>query len=105
MVLETEPRQPRLYNPKVDRDLATICLKCLEKDQERRYSSALELAEDVERWLKNEPIRARRSGLFTRGKKWLRRNPIAAALLPSLAVLAAVVGGTIGKNGPVTHSM
>src|SRR6266480_4958660 len=75
LLLETEPRQPRLWNRKIDRDLATICLKCLEKDQERRYSSAVELAEDLERWLKNEPIRARRTGLFTRGRKWLRRNP------------------------------
>src|SRR5213592_2545804 len=74
MVLETQPRQPRLCNPKVDRDPATICLKCLEKDQERRYSSALELAEDVERWLKHEPIRARRSGIVTQGSKWVRRN-------------------------------
>src|SRR2546430_1534554 len=98
MVLETEPRQPRLYNPKADRDLATICLKCLEKDQERRYSSALALAEDLERWLKHEPIRARRTGLFTRGRKWLRRNPTTAVLVASLVALAAVVGEMIWKS-------
>src|SRR5216110_865054 len=98
LVLESEPRQPRLYNPKADRDLATICLKCLEKDQERRYSSALELAEDVERWLKHEPIRARRTGLFTRGRKWLRRNPTTAVLVASLVALAAVVGEMIWKS-------
>jgi eukaryotic-like serine/threonine-protein kinase len=74
LVLDTEPRQPRLLNPKVDRDLATICLKCLEKDPQRRYSSALALAEDLERWLKHEPIYARRTGIFTRGRKWVRRN-------------------------------
>src|SRR6266513_1162614 len=91
MVLETEPRQPRLYNPKVDRDLATICLKCLEKVQERRYSSALELAEDLERWLKHEPIQARRTGVIGRGKKWLQRNPtIASMTVLSLALIAAV---------------
>src|SRR6476660_8215977 len=60
LVLETQPRQPRLWNSKVDRDLSTISLKCLEKDPQRRYSSALALAEDLERWLKHEPIRARR---------------------------------------------
>jgi serine/threonine protein kinase/Tfp pilus assembly protein PilF len=87
LLLDTEPRQPRLINPKIDRDLATICLKCLEKDPKRRYSSALALAEDLERWLKHEPIQARRTGIFTRGRKWVRRNPAIAALIASLAAL------------------
>src|SRR5947207_5312737 len=75
LLLDTEPKQPRLLNPKVDRDLSTICLKCLEKDPQRRYSSSLALAEALEHWLKHEPILARHTGIFTRGKKWLRRNP------------------------------
>src|SRR6266513_5902628 len=75
LLLETDPRQPRLLNPKIDRDLSTICLKCLEKDPQRRYASALALADDLERWLRREPIGARRTGLFIRGKKWLQRNP------------------------------
>src|SRR5438876_2282537 len=92
LVMETEPRSPRLWNPKVDVDLATICVKCLEKEPQRRYTSALALAEDLERWLRHEPIRARRSGIFTRSRKWIRRNPSAAVLVPSLAALAGVVG-------------
>src|SRR5213595_3785614 len=98
LVLDTEPRQPRLLNPKTDRDLATICLKCLDKDPQRRYSSALALAEDLERWLKHEPIRARRTGMFTRGRKWVRRNPTRALLVASLVALAAAIGAMIWKS-------
>ena len=91
LLLETEPRPPRLWNPKLDRDVSTICLKCFEKDPQRRYSSALALAQDLERWLKHEPIRARPTGVFSRGKKWLQRNPTAAAVIGlSLALIAAV---------------
>src|SRR5467141_1823063 len=78
LLLDNEPRPPRSLNPKIDRELSTICLKCLEKDPQRRYSSALALAEDLERWLKHEPIRAKRSGVFTHGRKWLWRNPTTA---------------------------
>jgi serine/threonine protein kinase/tetratricopeptide (TPR) repeat protein len=92
LVLDTEPRRPRLWNRKIDRELSTICLKCLEKDSKRRYSSALALAEDLEHWLKHEPILARRTGLFTRGKKWVRRNPSTAALITLLVALAAGSG-------------
>src|SRR5215216_1567752 len=98
LVLDTEPRQPRLLNPKLDRDLATICLKCLDKDPQRRYSSALALAEDLERWLKHEPIRAWRTGIFIRGRKWVRRNPTRALLAASLVALAAAIGAMIWKS-------
>ena len=91
LVLESEPRNPRVRNAKIDRELSTICLKCLEKDPKRRYSSALALAEDLERWLRHEPIQARRTGVFGRGKKWLQRNPTAAGIIAlSLALIAAV---------------
>src|SRR5213595_1217366 len=99
LVLDTEPRQPRLLNPKVDRDLNTICLKCLDKDPQRRYPSALALAEDIERWLKHEPIRARRTGLVTRGRKWVRRNPSIAVMAAMLLVLAVPLGVMIWKTG------
>ena len=98
LVLDTEPRQPRLLNPKVDRELSTICLKCLEKDPKRRYSSALALAEDLEHWLKHEPILARHTGVFTRGKKWVRRNPTSALLATSLMGLAAAAGWIVWKS-------
>src|SRR5436853_3003759 len=67
LLLDTEPRQPRMLNPKIDRDLSTICLKCLEKDPKGRYSSALALAEDLEHWLRHEPILARHTGVLARG--------------------------------------
>ena len=101
LLLETEPRQPRLLNPKVDRDLSTICLKCLEKDPKRRYSSALALAEDLEHWLRHEPIRARRTGILTRGRKWIRRSPAAAALVVMSVLLASAVGVIVWKVGAV----
>jgi tetratricopeptide (TPR) repeat protein len=91
LVLDTEPRQPRLCNRKLDRDLATICLKCLEKDPRRRYAAALALAEDLEHWLKHEPIRARHSSVFTRGKKWVRRNPTTAAFITVIVIVFAGV--------------
>ena len=98
LVLETDPRQPRLLNPKVDRDLSTICLKCLQKDPQRRYASALALAEDLERWLKHEPIQARRTGLFARGKKWVRRKPAIAAVITLSLALIATVGVIVWKS-------
>src|SRR3989440_2897758 len=103
LLLDTEPRQPRLLNPKIDRDLSTICLKCLEKDPKRRYSSALALAEDLEHWLKHEPIQARRTGIFARGKKWVRRNPSRALLAASLVALAAAAGWIVWKSEFIRH--
>src|SRR6266511_3899504 len=98
LLCDTEPRNPRILNPKINRDLSTICLKCLEKDPKRRYSSALALAEDLERWLKHEPIAARRTGLLTRSGKWMRRNPTSALLAASLVALIAAVGWNVWKS-------
>ncbi|MGE5213201.1 MAG: protein kinase domain-containing protein [Nitrospirota bacterium] len=91
LLLETEPPPLRVWNPKVDGDLSTVCLKCLEKDPNRRYCSALALARDLERWLKREPIQARRTGIAARGKKWLQRNPTVAAVIAlSLGLITAL---------------
>src|SRR5262245_32477517 len=98
LVLDTDPRQPRLLNPKVDRDLSTICLKCLEKDPKQRYASALAFAEDLEHWLRHEPTQARRAGVLIRANKWIRRKPLAAALIVSLAALAAIISWNIWKS-------
>jgi serine/threonine protein kinase/tetratricopeptide (TPR) repeat protein len=105
LLLDTEPRQPRLSNAKIDRDLSTICLKCLEKDPKRRYSSALALAEDLERWLKHEPIQARHTGILGRGRKWVRRNPTTALLVTSLVALTAVSGWVIWKSELIRHPL
>jgi WD40 repeat protein len=88
-----EPARPRALNPKADRDLETICLKSLEKDPAKRYGSAEALAEDLERWLHGEPIRARRAPVGRRVWKWCRRNPAWTAfvgvLCGSLIALSA----------------
>ena len=109
LLLNTEPRQPRLWNRKIDRELSTICLKCLEKDPKRRYSSALALAEDLEHWLKHEPIQAKPSGFFTRSRKWARRNPAIAALVASLVALGAIMGWNVWQSeligGPPAKSV
>jgi serine/threonine protein kinase len=90
MVLETQPRQPRLCNPKVDRDLETICLKCLEKEPAKRYASAESLAEDIERFLRNEPIRSRRSSRMEHVWRWCKRKPLVASLIATLVMVVAI---------------
>ena len=85
---------PRLRSlvPSLDRDLETIVARCLESDPTARYQSAGALADDLEHWLRHEPIRARRTGIFIRGRKWVRRNPTTTVLVALLIALAAAVG-------------
>jgi serine/threonine protein kinase/tetratricopeptide (TPR) repeat protein len=84
---------PRLrsLDPSLDRDLETIVGRCLESDPNARYQTASALADDLEHWLRHEPIRARRTGVFTRGRKWVRRNPTSMVLVASLVALGAAV--------------
>jgi serine/threonine-protein kinase len=102
-VLHDDPVPPSRLQPKVPRDLETICLKCLRKDPARRYDSALALAEDLERWLGGEPIRARRVGVAERLTKWVRRRPAAAALAVVSGLAALLATGAIGGGAWLVH--
>jgi serine/threonine-protein kinase len=94
-VLSAEPVPPCQVQPKVPRDLETICLTCLEKEPGKRYGSARELAEDLARFLRGEPVRARPVGWLRRAVRWARRRPAAAGLLAvsAAAVLSLSAGG------------
>jgi len=89
-VLHDEPKPPRQRDPKVPKDLETICLKAMAKEPARRYPTGQEMAADLRRFLKGEPIRARRVGQVERMWRWCRRNPAVAGL--SAAVIVLMVG-------------
>ena len=96
-VLEREPVAPRVLNPAIDKDLETICLKCLEKNPSQRYASAEELAEELGRFLQHRPIHARPVGRLARGWRWCRRNRTLAAVggFALLLLLMLAIGGPI----------
>ena len=87
LVMEQPPARPRSVNPAVDRDLETICLKCLDKDRKLRYRSAEELADELRRYVNGEPIKARPVGRAARTWRWSRRNPLAASVLAVATLL------------------
>jgi tetratricopeptide (TPR) repeat protein len=93
LTLQKEPERPRLLNSRLPRDLETVCLKCLEKEPRRRYASAGALADDLERWLRGEPVQARRVGPLGRVGRWCRRKPVIATMAGLL--ILAVTGGLV----------
>ena len=103
-VQERVPEPPSAVRQFIDRDLETICLKCLEKEPGRRYASALAVAEDLERWRAGRAILARPVGLVDRAWRWCRRNRRASAVSAALVVLAltSVVGLALGQRASET---
>jgi WD40 repeat protein/tRNA A-37 threonylcarbamoyl transferase component Bud32 len=97
LVQSADPLPPSRLQPRIPRDLETICLKCLRKEPHKRYANAEELAADLDRYLNNQPIKARRTPLVERVWKWAKRRPAVAALLALLAVV--VTGGFFGMFG------
>jgi hypothetical protein len=100
MIRFEEPASPRRLQRAVPRDLATVCLKCLRKEPGRRYASAMELADDLRRFLGGEPIRARPTPMWERAAKWARRRPARAALtaVGVLLLLSGISGAAIWKR-------
>src|SRR5262245_60572212 len=93
-VLHDEPKPPRSLNDRIPRDLETVTLRAMAKEPGRRYASAGELADDLRRWLKGEPVRARPVGRLERVWRWCKRNPAVASLMAAVGVLL-LVGMTV----------
>jgi WD40 repeat protein/Tfp pilus assembly protein PilF len=90
-VLHQPPVAPTQLQPRIPRDLETICITCLQKEPARRYATAEALADDLQRFRADRPIQARRSGVAERGWRWCRRNPVLAAMTASAALLLVAV--------------
>jgi len=104
-VLEAEPPLPRQIRSGVPRDLEMICLRCLEKSPEARYRSAAALADDLERYLKNEGVEARPPGLWHRMRRWSRRQPALSSRLGVLALCAIILQTNYWKTSGTDHAV
>ena len=93
LVRDQEPLPPRQFDPRLSQDLETICLKCLQKDPAKRYATAGEMADDLQRFLEGRPILARPLNNLARSMRWCRRNPLPSAL--GVLLVTALLSGTI----------
>ena len=95
-----EPAPPRKLKPSIPRDLETICLKCLVKNPSERYETCQNLADELQRWLRGDPVKARRMGPVERFGRWARRNPAVATLatLAALLLVAVVAVQSVGNR-------
>ncbi len=103
-VKEKTPEPPSTIRHSSDRDLETICLKCLEKELARRYGSALAIAEDLERWLEGRPILARPAGRAERAWRMCRRSPRITALVATILLLSAMSALGLGADARLRDS-
>jgi eukaryotic-like serine/threonine-protein kinase len=87
LIRQTEAANPRSLDARIPRDLETIVMKAIDKDPKRRYQSADEMGEDLQRYVNDEPIKARRIGSLERFGRWCRRNPLPASLLAGIIVV------------------
>jgi ABC-type phosphate/phosphonate transport system substrate-binding protein len=90
-VVEQDPKHPSTFKNSIDRDLATICMKCLEKEPQRRYASAATLADELDRWVRKEPILARPVGTLGKVARWCRREPKVATLAGGIALCLVAI--------------
>ena len=106
-IQQLEPAPPSKINPQLPKDIETICLKAMSKEPHRRYATALEMAEDLQRFLNGESILARRTSSFERGWRWIRRNPYlsvacATAALATIGMIGALASKPVALSGQVT---
>jgi WD40 repeat protein len=102
LLVSEEPSSPRALAPRCPRDLETVCLKCLQKNPGKRYATAAALADDLERFLRREPIQARRATARERAGLWVRRRPLTAACL---LLLALALAGAAAFSAPTLYRL